>query len=60
MVSRNSSVVAFKEQTSSDLGGEAVILNFKSGVYYGLNPVVASIWNLIQPEFDLRRLRNST
>ena len=39
MVSRNLSVVAAKEQTSSDLGGEAVILNFKSEVYYALNPV---------------------
>ncbi len=39
MVSRNLSVVAAKEQTSSDLGGEAVIANFKSEVYYALNPV---------------------
>ncbi len=48
MVSGNSSVVAASEQSSSELDGEAVILNLKSGVYYGLNPVGASIWNLLQ------------
>ena len=55
MVSRNSIVVAAKERTSSDLGGEAVILNLKSEVYYPLNPVGASVWNLSQPEFDVRQ-----
>ena len=48
MVSGNSIVVAAKEQVSSEQGGEAVILNLKSGVYYGLNAVGASIWNRIQ------------
>lgn len=41
-------VVANKEQVSCDLGGEAAILNLKTGVYYGLDPVGARIWNLIQ------------
>lgn len=50
-------VVAVKDQISSDLAGEAVILNLKSGVYFGLNEVGAKIWSLIQqPKFvqDLR------
>jgi len=41
-------VVVAKEQVSCDLGGEAAILNLKSAVYYGLDPVGARIWNLIQ------------
>ncbi len=41
-------VVAAKEQISSDLGGEAVILNLKNGVYYGIDAVGVRIWNLIQ------------
>jgi hypothetical protein len=30
------------------MAGEAVILNLKSGIYYGLNPVGARVWSLIQ------------
>lgn len=48
MISSSSIVVASKEQVSCDLNGESVILNFKSGTYYGLNPVGSYIWNLIQ------------
>ena len=44
----HSVVVAVKDQVSCDLAGEAAILNVKSGVYYGLDPVGARIWNLIQ------------
>ncbi|KAB8321241.1 PqqD family protein [Tolypothrix campylonemoides VB511288] len=51
-ISESSIVVAAREQISSDLGGEAVILNLKSGVYHGLNEAGALIWNLIQqPKF---------
>jgi len=44
-VSGYSSVVATKTKVSSDLGGEAVILDLKSGVYYGLNDVGTRIWH---------------
>jgi hypothetical protein len=37
-----------ENQVSCSLQGEAVILNYRSGVYYGLNPVGARIWELIQ------------
>lgn len=47
-ISESSIVVAAVEQISSDLGGEAVILNLKSGVYHGLNEVGTRIWNFIQ------------
>ncbi|NJM71420.1 MAG: PqqD family protein [Scytonema sp. RU_4_4] len=47
-ISESSIVVAAVEQISSDLGGEVVILNLKSGVYHGLNEVGAKIWNFIQ------------
>jgi len=41
-------VTAAPEQLSSKLGAETVILNMKSGVYYGLNPVGARVWELAQ------------
>jgi hypothetical protein len=47
-ISDHSVVVAVKDQVSCDLAGEAAILNVKSGVYYGLDPVGARIWNLMQ------------
>jgi hypothetical protein len=59
MVSEYTSVVAAKEQVSSDLAGEAVILDLKSGVYYGLNSVGASIWNLIQEPRTINEVRDA-
>jgi len=47
-ISKTSTVVAAKDQVWCELVGEAVILDMKSGVYYGLNPVGARVWSLIQ------------
>ncbi|NJM65476.1 MAG: lasso peptide biosynthesis PqqD family chaperone [Acaryochloris sp. RU_4_1] len=47
-ISKQTTVVATPEQVSSDLAGESVILNLKTGMYFGLNEVGTSIWNLLQ------------
>ncbi len=47
-ISENSIVVSVKNQISSDLGGEAVILNMNTGTYHGLNEVGAFVWDLIE------------
>jgi len=44
----DSIVVVADEVVSCDLDGEAAILNIKDEIYYGLDPVGAKIWNLIQ------------
>ncbi len=44
----NSTVSIAKDVVSCDLVEEAALLNLKDGVYYGLNPVGARIWNLLQ------------
>ena len=54
-----SRVVAAKDQVSCDLAGEAAILNLKNGVYYGLDPVGARIWNLIQTPTTVGAIRDS-
>ena len=41
-------VAAGRHQVSCDLAGEAVILQLQDGVYYGLNPVGARVWQLLQ------------
>lgn len=44
----DSKVVASDSQMSSDLAGEAVILNLANDNYYGLNEVGARVWKLIR------------
>jgi hypothetical protein len=41
-------VAAAEGQVACELAGEAAILNVKSGVYYGLDPIGARIWSLMQ------------
>lgn len=48
IVSLSSTVVAAEGQVSSDIGDEVAILDFKAGMYYGLDSVGARVWNLIQ------------
>ena len=51
-------IVASQQQVSCDFSGEAAILNLKNGVYYGLDPIGARIWNLIQEPRTLAELRH--
>ncbi len=44
----SSVVVASSNQLSSSIEDEAVILGLEQGVYYGLNPIGARIWSLVQ------------
>ena len=56
-ISSASVVSAVKDQVSCDLSGEAVILNLKDGVYYGLNTVGARIWGLLEEPRTVSELR---
>jgi hypothetical protein len=58
-ISDRSVVVAAKDQVSCDLAGEAAILNIKNGVYYGLDPVGARIWNLVQEPRAVAEIQNA-
>ena len=59
MLSGRTSVVAVKEQVSCNLAEEAVILNLKAGIYYGLNPVATRIWNLVQKPKTVHEIRDA-
>lgn len=59
MISKDSIIVATKDQASCDLGGEVAILGLKDSVYYGLDPVGAFIWNLIQVPRTLSEVRDA-
>ena len=58
-ISTNSKIVVSQDQVSCDLSGEAAILNLKSGVYFGLNTVGASIWKLIQKPRSVKEIQDA-
>ena len=58
-LSLHSIVIAAPEQVSCPLGDESAILNLKNTVYYGLDPVGARVWNLLQQPRSVRELRDA-
>lgn len=52
-------VVAAPDQVSCELDGEAVILSLDQGVYYGLNPVGAFAWALLERPRTVAELRDA-
>lgn len=52
-------VKAAPGQMSCDLAGEAAILNMATGIYYGLDPIGARVWELIQEPASISRLRDT-
>ena len=48
--------VVAEEVLSNKLADEEAILNLKSGVYYGLDPVGARVWELVQTPISLAKL----
>ena len=53
------SICAVKDQVTCDLSGEAVILQLQDGMYYGLDPVGASIWKFIQTPKTITEVRDA-
>ena len=47
-ITRNTIVVASREQVASDLAGETVLLGLRTARYYGLADVGARIWELLR------------
>jgi hypothetical protein len=47
-LSLDSIVTASRDQLSTSVADEAVILGMTDGVYYGLDPVGARIWRLLE------------
>jgi Coenzyme PQQ synthesis protein D (PqqD) len=57
-LSETAEIVVSRDQVSSDLGDEAAILNFKNGVYYGLDSVATRVWKLIHEPKTFGKLRD--
>jgi hypothetical protein len=58
-LSLDSIVVASKDQVSCGLEDEVAIVHLTAGVYYGLDPVGARIWELITTPRRVRAVRDA-
>ncbi|PYN78477.1 MAG: PqqD family protein [Candidatus Rokuibacteriota bacterium] len=58
-LSGRSTIVAAKEQVSCSMAEEAVVLDLKAGVYYGLNEVGARVWSLVQEPRNVSEIRDA-
>jgi hypothetical protein len=58
-VSDRSTYTLARDQVSSDLQGEVVILNFQSGKYYGLDAVGSRIWHLLHEMRTVAEIRDA-
>jgi hypothetical protein len=47
------------QQVSCPLGDESAILNMKNSVYYGVNPVGATVWNLLKEAKTVGQIRDA-
>lgn len=56
MLSKSSKIVVSKDVVSCDLGGETAMLDMKEGIYYGLNPMGTTIWELIQKPITIQEI----
>jgi hypothetical protein len=58
-LSAASVVVASKEQVSSELAGEAILLSLQTAMYYGVGGVGARIWDLLREPVRVADVRDA-
>ena len=44
---------------SAEMEGQTIVLNFEDGTYYGLDPVGARIWELVQSPRSVADVRDT-
>ena len=55
-LSLNNSITIPDDVLFRELDGEAVLLNLRTGTYFGLNPVATRMWQLIAEQHSLARV----
>lgn len=58
-LSLRTTVVVSSQQVSCPLGDEAAILNLKNNMYYGMNPVGVTVWNLLKQPKTVAEIRDA-
>jgi hypothetical protein len=59
LITLESTVVVAPKLVSCELEGEAAILNLSTGIYYGLDKVGASIWEMISHPVKVSLVRDA-
>ena len=54
----DATVVASPQQVSCEVGEETVILSMVDGTYFGLDPIAARIWALLQERRTVAAIRD--
>lgn len=57
-ISLDATVRASREQVSCNLVDEVIVLSLRNGSYFGLNPVAASVWEMIQETCPVVEVRD--
>ena len=52
-------VCAASRQVSSPVGNEVAVLGLDQGIYYGLNPTGARIWELVQKPIQVSEIHRT-
>jgi hypothetical protein len=58
-ISTSSLVAAAKDQVSSDLAGETILLSMQTAMYYGLDEVGSRIWELVRAPIRVSEIRDA-
>ena len=58
-LSLTSIVAATRDQVSSDVGGETILLSMESAMYYGLDSVGSRIWELVRDPIAVVEIRDA-
>jgi len=59
MITLGSTIKAVSDHVYCDMAEEAVVLNVRNGVYYGLDPIGAVIWKLVQSGTTVEQVVNA-
>lgn len=59
MITLASTIKVVPDHVSADMAEEAVVLNVKNGVYYGLDAIGATIWKFVQTGATVEQVVNA-
>lgn len=55
-ITLDTTVCRSENQVSTELNGEIILMSIEQGTYYGMDPVLSSIWNLIEKPLPVSAL----
>lgn len=58
-ITTRSIVTKAPEQVACDMGGESVMLNMQSGMYYGTDDIGTLVWNLLDEPRSVEAIRDT-